>query len=123
MNKIVIIMDLLEIWATWIFDRYQRVKKSLTYTLHFLFTQPCNASDGNYFLSSGKQTFVFTEAVKNFLRAVPDPDLEITGTRSSRLLDKGWGEGRSPKNFFSGLWASVWSENATAEGSDLFLER
>ena len=50
-------MDLLEIWATWIFDRYERVK------------------------------------------------------------------GQSPKNFFSGLWALVWSENATAEGSDLFLER
>ena len=104
MNKIVIIMDLLEIWATWIFDRYERVKESLTYTFHFLFTQPCDASDGNYFLSSGKQTFVFIKAVKNLFRAVPDPDLEITGTWSSRLLDgregggRG-GQGKSPKNF------------------------
>ena len=55
MNKIVIIMDLLEIWATWIFDRYEKVKESLTYTFHFLFTQLCDASDGNYFLASGKQ--------------------------------------------------------------------
>ena len=59
-------MDLLNIWATRIFDRYEGVKESLTYTFHFLFTQPCNASNGNYFLSSGKQTFVYTEAVKNF---------------------------------------------------------
>ena len=56
-------MDLLEIWATWIFDRYERVKESLTYTFHFLFTQPCDASDGNYLLSSGKQTFGFIKAV------------------------------------------------------------
>ena len=58
-------MDLLEIWATWIFDRYDRVKESLTYTFHFLFTQPCDASDGDYLLyvSSGKQTFVFIKAV------------------------------------------------------------
>ena len=62
-NKIVIIMDLLEIWATWIFYRYERVKESLTCTFHFLFTQPCDASDGNYLLSSGKQTFVFIKAV------------------------------------------------------------
>ena len=76
----------MEIWATWIFDRHERVKESLTYTLHFLFTQPCDASDGNYFLFSCKQTFVFTEAVKNLFRAVPDPDLEITGTWSSQTL-------------------------------------
>ena len=44
-------MDLLEIWATWSFDRYDRVKESLTYTFHFLFTQPCDASDGNYLLA------------------------------------------------------------------------
>ena len=56
-------MDLLEIWTTWIFDRYEGVKESLTYTFHFLFTQPCDASDGNYFLSSGQQTFVFIKAV------------------------------------------------------------
>ena len=56
-------MDLLAIWATWIFDRYDRVKESLTFTFHFLFTQHCNASDGNYFLSSGKQIFVFIKAV------------------------------------------------------------
>ena len=92
MNKIVIIMDLLEIWATWIFDRYERVKKSLTYILHFSLTQPCDASNGNYFLSGGKQTFVFIKAV-NLFRAVPDPDLEIMGTRSSRLLDGGGGGG------------------------------
>ena len=102
MNKIIIIMDLLEIWATWIFDRYERVKKSLTYTFHFLFAQPCHASYGNYFLSSGKQTFAFIKAVKNLFRAVPDTDFEITGTRSSRLLDMGGegGSGWSPKNFF-----------------------
>ena len=95
-------MDLLEIWATWIFDRYERVKESLTYTFHFLFTQPCDASDGNYLLSSGKQTFVFIKAVKNLFRAEPDPDFEITGTQSSRLLDgreEGGGGGQSPKNF------------------------
>ena len=93
-------MDLLEIWATWIFDRYERVKKSLTYILHFSLTQPCDASNGNYFLSGGKQTFVFIKAV-NLFRAVPDPDLEIMGTRSSRLLDGGVGrQGQSPKNFF-----------------------
>ena len=97
-------MDLLEIWATWIFDRYDRLKESLTYTFHFLFTQPCDASDINYFLSSGKQTFVFIKAVKNLFRAEPDPDFEITGTRSSRLLDgrEGGGggpPGQSPKNF------------------------
>ena len=85
-------MDLLEIWATWIFDRYDRVKESLTYTFHLLFTKPCDASNGNYLLSSRKQTFVFIKAVKNLLRAEPDPDFEITGTRSSRLLDMG-GEG------------------------------
>lgn len=91
-------MDLLEIWATWIFDRYERVKKSLSYILHFLFTQPCDASDDNYVLCSRKQTFAFIKAVKNLFRAVPDADFEITGTRSSRLLDMGGegGWGRSP---------------------------
>ena len=85
-------MDLLEIWATWFFDRYERVKESLTYTFHFLFTQPCDASDGDYLLyvSSGKQT---------------------------------WVGGLVCKKIFSGLWASVWSENATAKGSELCLER
>ena len=96
-------MDLLEIWTTWIFDRYEGVKESLTYTFHFLFTQPCDASDGNYFLSSGQQTFVFVKAVNNLFRAVPDPDLEIMGTQSSRLLDKKGGWGWSAKKFFSGL--------------------
>ena len=110
-------MDLLEIWATWIFDRYERVKESLTYTFHFLFTQPCDASDGNYFLSSGKQTFAFIKAVKNLFRAVADPDSQIRGGVG------GGGGGLVCKKFFSGLWASVWFENATAEGSDLFLER
>ena len=90
-------MDLLNIWATWIFDRYERVKESLTYTFHFLFTQPCDASDGNYLLSSGKQAFVFIKAV-------------------SKICSE-------QCHFFSGLWALVWFENATAEGSDLFLER
>ena len=44
---------------------------------------------------------------------VPDPD------RSSRPLDKLWGRGgggggRSPKNIFSALRASFWSENRGA---------
>ena len=47
-------MDLLQIWATWIVDRYERVKESLTFTFHVLFTKPCY---GNYFLFSGKQIF------------------------------------------------------------------
>ena len=54
-------MDLLAIWATWIFDSYERVKGSLTYTFHFLFTQPCY---GNYFLFSGKQILVSIKGAK-----------------------------------------------------------
>ena len=52
---------LLQIRATWIFDRYERVKESLNYIFHFLFTQPCK---GNYFLFSGKQIFVSIKAAK-----------------------------------------------------------
>ena len=105
------------IWATWIFDRYERVKESLTYTLHILFTQACDASNGDYFLSNGKQNFVF----KNLFRAVPDPDLEIMGT---------W----TPKNFLfrnfgpqcglkirGGGPGPPWIHHY--RGSDLFLER
>ena len=54
-------MDLLNIWVTWIFDRYERVKESLTFTFHFLFTQPC---DDNYFLFGGKQIFVSIKGAK-----------------------------------------------------------
>ena len=54
-------MDLLNIWATWIFDRYERVKESLTFTFHFLFTKPCY---GNYFLFSGKHIFVSIKGAK-----------------------------------------------------------
>ena len=81
-------MDLLQIWATWIFDRYEGVKESLTYTFHFLFTQLCDASDGNYFLSSGKQTFVFIKAVSKICS-------------EQQCLDKGGGRGGGlQKNFF-----------------------
>ena len=41
--------------------------------------------------------------------AVVDPDLQITGGRSSSPSKKGGGQ--SPKNVFSALRASVWSNN------------
>ena len=101
------------IWATWIFDRYERVKESLTYTLYVLFTQACDASNGDYFLSNGKRNFVF----KNLFRTVPDPDLEMMGTWSSRLLDNGGGRDLdSKKVFVQDFWASVWSENRGGPG-------
>ena len=42
--------------------------------------------------------------------AVPEPDLEIRGGRSSRPLDKGGGA-QSPKKILSALRTSVWSKN------------
>ena len=43
--------------------------------------------------------------------AVPDPDLETGGGRSSRPLDKGGGRAGLPKKIFRPPRASVWSKN------------
>ena len=45
---------------------------------------------------------------------MPDPDLEMGGGGSSRLIDKGGG--RSPKKIFLSLQASVWSKNKERGG-------
>ena len=48
---------------------------------------------------------------------MPDPHLEIRGTRSSRPLDKGaGGRWQSPKKKISVLRASVWSKNKGGTG-------